>query len=210
MSHSRRFSSHPAIQVSARTRPPAPPVDIFAIINFKMLAPGRSIVIFRDPRDVVLSGYQMRTEVYRQHWVLALSQEEYIRKEFEVSPIEAVDFIMHLTFGVLLSLHARGDPPSPPSAAYNVRCETCNNQCNLASRFWLAYLWEARFSPYPGWAECLPCFCRVGGNQGLLYSDCAVVVSRTSNMPDMGVKGEPSLAHFEMQPWAGPEITNSP
>lgn len=44
----------------------------------------RSIVIFRDPRDVVLSAYKMRTEKLHHAWVLELSLEEYIRTEFEV------------------------------------------------------------------------------------------------------------------------------
>lgn len=48
-------------------------------------ASDRSFVIFRDPRDVILSSYKMRTEVMQQEDILPLSLEEYIRKTFEVS-----------------------------------------------------------------------------------------------------------------------------
>lgn len=47
--------------------------------------PERNIVIFREPRDVVLSGYKYRIEVMHQQWVEELSVKEYIYKRFEVS-----------------------------------------------------------------------------------------------------------------------------
>ena len=38
----------------------------------------------RDPRDVVISEFKMRTEVYKTPWVLELSLEEYVQHRFEV------------------------------------------------------------------------------------------------------------------------------
>ena len=47
----------------------------------------RSFVIFWDPRDVVLSAYKMRTQVFLRSWVArsSISEEEHIRQGFEVS-----------------------------------------------------------------------------------------------------------------------------
>lgn len=48
----------------------------------------RSIVLFRDPRDVVISEYKMRTQVFhRDPWIAKLSLEEFVRFKFEVSHI---------------------------------------------------------------------------------------------------------------------------
>ncbi|CAN0284169.1 unnamed protein product, partial [Ectocarpus sp. 6 AP-2014] len=45
----------------------------------------RSIVLFRDPRDVVISEYKMRTQVFhRDPWIASLSLEEFVQFKFEV------------------------------------------------------------------------------------------------------------------------------
>lgn len=52
-----------------------------------ILEPGRSFVIFRDPRDVALSAYKMRLMAWRRRWGARswISEEEYVRQTFEVS-----------------------------------------------------------------------------------------------------------------------------
>ncbi|CAN0177974.1 unnamed protein product, partial [Pylaiella littoralis] len=43
----------------------------------------RSIVVFREPRDVILSSYKMRVEVLQQPAIMEKTLEEYIRGHFE-------------------------------------------------------------------------------------------------------------------------------
>lgn len=49
------------------------------------VTPHRSMIIFRDPRDVMTSEYAMRTSVLFNARVAELSLEEYTRQRFEVS-----------------------------------------------------------------------------------------------------------------------------
>lgn len=49
----------------------------------------RTIVIFRDPRDVIASEYVMRTGVFFDAAVAELTLEEYTRKRFEVVSVRS-------------------------------------------------------------------------------------------------------------------------
>lgn len=44
----------------------------------------RTIVIVRDPRNVIMSERKMRSEYYKQKWVEEVSVDEFVRRRFEV------------------------------------------------------------------------------------------------------------------------------
>ena len=45
----------------------------------------RTAVIFRDPRDVVISEFKMRRDFYHQDMVLGISLDDFILRRFEVN-----------------------------------------------------------------------------------------------------------------------------
>ena len=49
----------------------------------------RTVVMVRDPRNVIMSERKMRIEHYQQEWVKDLSMDEFVRQRFEVGSIVA-------------------------------------------------------------------------------------------------------------------------
>ena len=44
----------------------------------------RTVVIVRDPRNVIMSERKMRIEYYKEDWVKGLAMDEFVRQRFEV------------------------------------------------------------------------------------------------------------------------------